>query len=116
MHARVVDVEPGVVDHGHLLRHALDRRDAVDQRAAGARRLRGVEHGAAALRGEPLGVPRGVRQRADQRQHHQGESREEQSEEGPRIERQSGSNSAARVYRELRQNPMSHVHDRLMVR
>src|SRR5207302_10361464 len=57
VHARVVGAELGIVEQRHLLREALDRADAIDERAAGARRLRGVEHGGAALPGEALGVP-----------------------------------------------------------
>ena len=60
VHARVVDGELGIVQHRHLLRDALDRGDAIDQRAAGARRLRGVEDRAAAKAGEALGIPRRV--------------------------------------------------------
>ena len=78
--ARVVDGELGIVQHRDLLRDALDRRDAIDQRAAGARRLRGVEDGAAAKAGEALGIPGGIGQRTDERDHHQREAGEEQSQ------------------------------------
>ena len=87
--ARVVHRELGIVQHRHLLRDALDRGDAIDQRAAGARRLRGVEHRAAAKAGEALGVPRRVGERRHERQHHQREAGEQQPQEGARV-RQRG--------------------------
>src|SRR6185436_20612279 len=54
VHARVVAREPRIVHQRELLRGALDRGDAIDQRAAGARRLRGGEHRGPALRDETL--------------------------------------------------------------
>src|SRR5918996_361110 len=83
--ARVIGGELRIVEQRHLLRDALDRRDAVDERAAGARRLRGVEHRGAALAGEAPGVPRRVRKRADERQDHEREAGEQQREEGSRV-------------------------------
>jgi hypothetical protein len=53
----IVGGELGSFLGGHLLREPLDRADAVDQRAAGARRLRRAEHRAAALLGQALGIP-----------------------------------------------------------
>ena len=89
VHARIVGGEPRVVEQRHLLRDALDRGDAVDERAAGARRLRGVEHRGAALAREALGVPRRVGERADQRQDHQREAGEQQPQEGARVKNPS---------------------------
>src|SRR6185295_3003832 len=60
VHPRVALQQVRVVEHRGLLRQPLDRADALNQRAAGARRLGRVEYGAAALASEALGIPRGV--------------------------------------------------------
>src|SRR5207249_8939610 len=72
--ARIALQQLGVFEQRDLLRETLDRGDALDERAAGARRLRGIEHGAAALAREALGVPRRVGERAHERQRHQSEA------------------------------------------
>jgi hypothetical protein len=75
----------GLVEQRGLLRQALNDADALEQRPAGARGLRSAEDGAAALAGKTLGVPRRVRQRPNEGQHHQGEACEQQSEKGARV-------------------------------
>jgi hypothetical protein len=72
-----------VGQHSRLQREALDGRDAIHQRSA-----RGRSHGragdsAAPLLGEPLRVPGGVQQRAQQRQGDQQEACNKQAEERP---------------------------------
>ncbi len=83
--ALVVLQQPGIGQHRDLLRQALDRGDAIDQRAAAARGLRRVVHRAAALLRQALRTERGVQQRARQRQGDEQKAGDEQPEEGTRI-------------------------------
>src|SRR5262249_17705942 len=85
VHPRVALQELRVVEHRRLLRQALDRADALDEGAARARGLRGIEHGAAAFAGQTLGVPRRIRERAHEGKRHESETCEQQSEEGARV-------------------------------
>jgi hypothetical protein len=97
MDARVVDRQLRILEHRHLLRHALDRGDAVDERAAGARRLRRVEDRGAAKARQALGVPGGVRQGPDQGRYGEDEAAEQQPEEGARLRQCSSEPAAGRL-------------------
>src|SRR5205814_8368908 len=85
MHLRVVAGDLRIARDGDLLRKPFDGADAVDERAARSRRLRGAEYRGTALIGQPLGVPRRIGKRSHERQRNEREAREQQTQKRLRI-------------------------------
>src|SRR5690606_18363070 len=88
--AHVAALDLRVIQHGRLLRETLDRADAIDQRPAGARRLRSVEYGGPALPRQLLGVPRRIGERRDERQGDEREPGKKQAEKRSGIQSHAG--------------------------
>jgi len=85
MYPGVVGGQGRVFDHHQLLRQALDRADAVHQRATRARGLRRAEHRGAALLGEPLRVPGRIGERTHERQRDHRETGQQQAKKRSRV-------------------------------
>src|SRR5438132_1384664 len=85
MYRGVVGGESRVFCHRQLLRQALDRADAVHQRATGARCLRRAEHRGAALLGEPLRVPGRIGERTHERQRDDCKTGQQQAKKRSRV-------------------------------